>query len=96
VGSVCRIKLFHLGGRRFADEEIETEVRKWLRQQSKDFHDVGSTHWQSDGTDVSMLVEDMSRNKRFFQVRISHVLRCVSIYDLFTDSPSYIGILTVK
>jgi hypothetical protein len=28
----------HLGGKRFADEEeIETEVRKWLRQQSKDF-----------------------------------------------------------
>jgi hypothetical protein len=27
-----------LGGKRFADdEEVETEVRKWLRQQSKDF-----------------------------------------------------------
>jgi hypothetical protein len=24
------------GEKRFADEEVETEVRKWLRQQSKD------------------------------------------------------------
>jgi hypothetical protein len=36
-----------------------------------------------------MLVEDMSRNKYFFQVRISYVLRFTSIYDLFTDSSSY-------
>jgi hypothetical protein len=28
-----------LGCKRFAvDEEVETEVRKWLRQQSKDFY----------------------------------------------------------
>jgi hypothetical protein len=26
-----------------------------------------STHWQSDGTSVSVLVEDMSRNKCFFR-----------------------------
>jgi hypothetical protein len=39
VGSVCRVKRFNLGGKRFADdEEIGTEVRKWLRQQSKDFY----------------------------------------------------------
>jgi hypothetical protein len=31
----------------------------------------------------------MSRNKLFFQFRISHVLRFISIYDLFTDSSSY-------
>jgi hypothetical protein len=32
----------HLGGRRFADdEEVETEVRKWLKQQSKGFHAAG-------------------------------------------------------
>jgi hypothetical protein len=28
-------------GTRFADEEVETEVRRWLRQQSKDFYDAG-------------------------------------------------------
>jgi histone-lysine N-methyltransferase SETMAR len=32
----------HLGGRQFADdEEVETEVQKWLRQQSKDFYASG-------------------------------------------------------
>jgi hypothetical protein len=39
-----------------------------------------------------MLVEDMSRNKCFFQVRISHVLCFISICELFTDSPSNIFI----
>jgi hypothetical protein len=42
VGSVCRVKILSLGGKRFADdEEVETEVRKWLRQQSKDLHRAG-------------------------------------------------------
>jgi hypothetical protein len=31
----------HLRCRRFADEEVETEVQKWLRQQSEDFHAAG-------------------------------------------------------
>jgi hypothetical protein len=32
----------HLGGKHFADdEEVETEVQKWLRQQSKVFYAVG-------------------------------------------------------
>jgi hypothetical protein len=32
----------HLGGRSFADdEEVETEVQKWLIQQSKDFYVEG-------------------------------------------------------
>jgi hypothetical protein len=32
----------HLGGRRFADdEEVEMELQKWLRQQSKDLYCVG-------------------------------------------------------
>jgi hypothetical protein len=31
-----------LGGKGFADDkEVETEVRKWLRQQSKDFYAAG-------------------------------------------------------
>jgi hypothetical protein len=42
VGSVCSVKQFHLGGKCFADnEDVETEVRKWLRQQSKDFYAAG-------------------------------------------------------
>jgi hypothetical protein len=46
--------------------------------------------WQRDGASVSMLVENMSRNKCFFQVQISHILCFISICDLFTDSPSYL------
>jgi hypothetical protein len=36
-GSVCRVKRFTAGSiNSFKDEEVVTEVRKWLRQQSKD------------------------------------------------------------
>jgi hypothetical protein len=35
----------HLRGKRFADEEVETEVRKWLRQQSKTSKLRVWTHW---------------------------------------------------
>jgi hypothetical protein len=49
LGGVCRLKRpttgsknCDLGGKRFTDnEEVETEVRKWLRQQSKDFYAAG-------------------------------------------------------
>jgi hypothetical protein len=42
VGSVCRVRRFSLGGKHFVnDKEVETEVRKWLRQQSKDFYAAG-------------------------------------------------------
>jgi hypothetical protein len=40
--SVCRVKRFHIGGKRFADEEeVEKKVWKWLRQQSNDFYAAG-------------------------------------------------------
>jgi hypothetical protein len=40
--SVCRVKRFHFGGKHFADdEEVETEVWKWLGQQSNDFYAAG-------------------------------------------------------
>jgi hypothetical protein len=40
-----------------------------------------------DGTNVSKLVENMSKNKCFFfQVRIPYILRFISICDLLTDS----------
>jgi hypothetical protein len=75
----------HVGGKRFGDdEEVETEVRKWPRQQSLTSILRVSTLWQSGGTSVPKLVEDMSRNKCFFQVRILHVLRLIPICDLFT------------
>jgi hypothetical protein len=46
LGSVCCVKRFHLGGKRFADDEdVDAEVRKWLRQQSKTSMLRVSTHW---------------------------------------------------
>jgi hypothetical protein len=42
VGSVCRVKRFTTGSRNsLKEEEVETEVWKWLRQQSKDFYAAG-------------------------------------------------------
>jgi hypothetical protein len=42
VGNVFRVKRFHPSGKLFADdEEVEMEVRKWLRQQSKYFYPAG-------------------------------------------------------
>jgi hypothetical protein len=42
LGSVCGVKNFHLDGDLSADdEEVELEVRKWLRQQSKDLYAAG-------------------------------------------------------
>jgi hypothetical protein len=42
VRSVCRAKRFHLAGKSFADDkEVEMEVWKWLRQQSKHFCAAG-------------------------------------------------------
>jgi hypothetical protein len=42
VPPVWSAKKNHVDGKYFADdEEVETEVRKWLRQQSKDFYAAG-------------------------------------------------------
>jgi hypothetical protein len=91
-GGKCLLHLFgrlkkYLGGKPFADDkEVETEVQKWLRQQSKDFYAAGFDalvkRW---GQAYQMLVENNSRNF-FLQVRISYVSRFTSICDLYTDS----------
>jgi hypothetical protein len=70
-------------GKRFADdEEVETEVRKWLcsgfRRTGKAMGQVYQCWWR--------ICREINV---FFQVRISHVLRFISIYDLFADSSSY-------
>jgi hypothetical protein len=64
VGSVCRVKRFTTGvekrGKRFAvDEEVETEERKLLRQQTKDFYAAGFDALLKRATSILMLVEDM-------------------------------------
>jgi hypothetical protein len=63
--------------------------QKWLRQQLKYFYAEYFEALVKRWTSESMLVEDMSGNKCFLKVRISHVLRFISICDLFTDCPSY-------
>jgi hypothetical protein len=50
-------------GKRFADdEEVETELQKWLKHRPKDFYALVK-RWNEC---VSMLVQDMLRNKSFF------------------------------
>jgi hypothetical protein len=78
-----------LGVKRFADdEEVETEVWKWLRQRSKD------CGFQCTGKAMGQVYQRWWRICReinaFSQVRTSHVLRFMSICELFTDSPSYV------
>jgi hypothetical protein len=67
-------------------EVAETTVKRllccWFRCTSKA---MGQAY-------QSVLVEDVSRNKCSFQVRISRVLRSISICVLFIDSPSYYGL----
>jgi hypothetical protein len=75
-----------LGGERFVDdEEVEMEVWKWLRQRSKDFcaegFDALVKRWNKFSNVGGGYVE-----KCFSHVRISHVLRFMSICNLFTDS----------
>jgi hypothetical protein len=62
-------------------------VHNWVANVSLMTKMQVSTHWYSDGRSVPVLVEDMSRNKCFFQVLILQILRLISICDLFTDSP---------
>jgi hypothetical protein len=59
------------GKRLTDDEEVETEVREWLRKQSNN-----SMLRESDGTSGSMLVEDMSINNFFprFEYHMFYVL----------------------
>jgi hypothetical protein len=76
-------------GKRFADdEEVKTEVWTWLRKQSRDFYAAGFDVLVKRWGKCIMLMEDMPRNKRFSQIRISHVLLFISICDLFNDSRS--------
>jgi hypothetical protein len=53
------------------DEEVETEVMKWLRQQSKDFSCAGFD------TQVKRWDEDMSKKKFFF---LGSNITCFTFY----------------
>jgi hypothetical protein len=94
VGSVCRVKRFATGSRnslldvrKVADDE--TNARKWLRQQSM----LLCCGFRCTAKAMGQMYQWWWRICReinvFPQVRISHVLRFISICDLFTNIPSY-------
>jgi hypothetical protein len=88
VGSSCRLKRFQPGGKRFADdEEVEMEVRKWLRQQSKDFYAAGFDVLVKRWDNCINVVGSIGREIFFPDSNIIYLL-FISICDLFTGSPS--------
>jgi hypothetical protein len=92
VGSVCRTKRFEAGWQIFADdEEVETEVRKWLREQ---FKRLLCCEFRRTAKAMEQMYECWWRICReinvFFQVWMLHVLCFVFICDPFTDSPSFV------
>jgi hypothetical protein len=68
--------------------EMPDQVRKWLRQQSKDFYVTGFDAMGQAYQCWWRICRET--NVFFFQFRISHVLQFISICDRSTDSPSYL------
>jgi hypothetical protein len=77
------VKKFSQGHSKVTDDE--TEMRKWLRQQSEDCYAVGLDALVKRWDKCISVVEKYF----FFQFRISHILCFISICHLFTDYPSY-------
>jgi hypothetical protein len=95
VGSVCRVKLSKTGSRNsFKDirnsQIVPYQVRKWSRQQSKDFYAAGFDALVKRWDKCVSVGVGYVKKQMFFHVWIPHVLCFISICDLFTDSPSYI------
>jgi histone-lysine N-methyltransferase SETMAR len=81
-----------LGGKCVTDDkEVQMEVQKWLRQQSKDFRAAGFDALVKRWVKYIDAGGGYAKNRCFFHVGISHVLRFISICDLFTDSHSYVS-----
>jgi hypothetical protein len=80
-----------LGGKRFADdEEVETEVRKLLRQQSK----LLCCEFRRTGKAMGQVYQCWWRicreiNVFFYRFEYHILIRFISICVLFTDSHSY-------
>jgi hypothetical protein len=87
LGSVCRVKRFHLGGKTFVDdEEVEKEVRKWLRQQQGFY--AASFDALVKRCDRRINVGGGYVEKQIFFPG-SNITYFIPICDLFTYSPSY-------
>jgi hypothetical protein len=81
AGSFYCVKRFTTRLQRFDDdEETETEMRKWLRQESNDFN---STDFDAMITRLDIRINVgrgyVEKKYFFFKVRISHVLHFTSI-----------------
>jgi hypothetical protein len=93
-GGVCCVKRFTTGSRNSLkdvrkSQMMSDQVRKWLRQQSKDFYVAGFEALVKRWDKCISVGGGYAEEYVFPQDRISHVLRFISICDLFTDSPSY-------
>jgi hypothetical protein len=79
-----------LGGKSFADdEEVETEIRKWLRQQSKDVYAAGFDALVKRWDKCINVGGGYIKKYMFFPgSNITCFLRFIFVCDLFTDSPS--------
>jgi hypothetical protein len=82
----------HLVGKHLAyDEEVETDVRKWLGQQSKDFYATGFDALVKEWDTCIYVGGGYLEKQMFFpgsNIILVHVLHFISICDLFTNSPS--------
>jgi hypothetical protein len=95
VGSVYGVKRFISESRNSLKDVRKLQMmpdqeRKWLKQQPKDFYAAGFDalvkRW---GKCINVGWRICRETNVFIQVRIKHVLRFISICDLFTDSSSY-------
>jgi hypothetical protein len=96
VGSVCHVKRFIIRSRNSLkdvqkSQMMPDQVRKWQRQQPKDFYAVGFDALVKQQDKCSNVGGGYVEKFFFFQVPISHILRFISICDVFTDSPSYLS-----
>jgi hypothetical protein len=90
LGSVCRVKRFHLGGTYSADDEgVEMKVRKSLTQETENFYAAGFDALVKRRDKCINIGGGYVEKYMFFHIPISHVLGFIFICDLSTDSPSY-------
>jgi hypothetical protein len=87
VGNVCCIKQFTAWSRNIVNvllwQRDWNRSAKWLSQQSKGFYAVSFDALVKWWGSVTMLVEDMSRNKCFFQVEILCFMFYIHLWPIY-------------
>jgi hypothetical protein len=92
VGSVCSAKRFSFGDIRLAEnKEDNSEVRKRVRQQSESFYAFGfDALLKRLDKCINVVGGYVEKHTSFSQAQLSHVMRFISIYGLFTVPLSYV------